>query len=262
MTDQNKANEDDQDTTLLPPQVPTPPPPSSEDKASLLSPWWSEKPTTTNEEDTPEQPKTNTLFLFGINRSLVNEKDKDLVWDEKCYLVTNSGLPAPPHAKDKEMVERMFQRCKQCTMVCFLKESRKLTRQRALAESGKDKGMQNPFHGIWITVAKTPKRCKEHILQDTKIIQPENSPDYYNIDLGKEIDRSGEHATKLIHKTLRPLQNMSQLYIDSWKDGTQQAFFSKFWTRLQRGDAFYLVKDCTKRLLENVLEDKKPSDKK
>lgn len=69
-------------------------------------------------------------------------------------------------------------------------------------------------------------------------------------------------VSRVIKKTFSPLQHMSQRYIDSWKDGTQQAFFTKFWTRLERGDAFYLVKDCTKRLIENMLEDKKPSDKK
>lgn len=69
-------------------------------------------------------------------------------------------------------------------------------------------------------------------------------------------------VSRVIHKVFGPLQHLSQRYIDSWNNGTQQAFFHKFWTRLERGDAFYLVRDCTKRLIENVLEDKKPSDKK
>lgn len=65
-------------------------------------------------------------------------------------------------------------------------------------------------------------------------------------------------ATKLAKKTFGPLQHLTQKYIDSWKDGNQQAFFSKFWTSAQNGDAFYLVLDSTKRLFENALgHDKK-----
>lgn len=70
-------------------------------------------------------------------------------------------------------------------------------------------------------------------------------------------------VTKAVNKTFSPLQHLSQRYIDSWKNGNQQAFFSKFWSSVQKGDAFYLVKDSTKRLIENALgHDKKPSDKK
>jgi hypothetical protein len=50
-------------------------------------------------------------------------------------------------------------------------------------------------------------------------------------------------------------------YIDSWKDGHQQAFFTKFCSSVQRGDAFYLVKKGTKKLIENVLGHDK-NDKK
>lgn len=68
--------------------------------------------------------------------------------------------------------------------------------------------------------------------------------------------------TRIISKTFSPLQHLTQRYIESWKDGTQQRFFMSFWTRLERGDAFYLVRDYTKRLIDNALEDKKPSNKK
>lgn len=70
-------------------------------------------------------------------------------------------------------------------------------------------------------------------------------------------------VTNAITRTISPLQHLTQKYVDSWKDGSQQAFFSKFWSSMQKGDAFYLVKDSTKRLIENALgHDKKPSDKK
>lgn len=51
--------------------------------------------------------------------------------------------------------------------------------------------------------------------------------------------------------------------MDSWKDGRQQAFFSKFWNSIQKGDAFYLVRDISRKLIDNAIgHDKKPSDKK
>lgn len=69
--------------------------------------------------------------------------------------------------------------------------------------------------------------------------------------------------TKTVKKTFSPLQHLTQRYVDSWKDGNQQAFFTKFWSSAQKGDAFYLVLDSTKRLIENTLgHNKKPSDKK
>lgn len=108
-------------------------------------------------------------------------------------------------------------------------------------------------------------------------------PDYYTMEVGEELSHSGEYGksmlltdtegsciyycsllvTKAITKTFSPLQHLTQRYVDSWKDGTQQAFFSKFWSSMQKGDALYLVRDSTKRLFENALgHDKKPSDKK
>lgn len=112
-------------------------------------------------------------------------------------------------------------------------------------------------------------------------MKKKNISDYYTMELGEELSNSGQHgslffffllgymssyilitfyiiATKLAKKTFGPLQHLTQKYIDSWKDGNQQAFFSKFWTSAQNGDAFYLVLDSTKRLFENALgHDKK-----
>lgn len=67
--------------------------------------------------------------------------------------------------------------------------------------------------------------------------------------------------TRAVKKSFSPLQHLTQRYLDSWKDGNQQAFFSNFWSSVQKGDAFYLVKDSTKRLIENALGHDK-NDKK
>ncbi|RCH89765.1 hypothetical protein CU098_009451 [Rhizopus stolonifer] len=224
MTEQNKPNEEDNDTTLLPPEIPAPPPPSTKDTSSLLSPWWSEKPTTT--QDRPDTNSKPSTFLLGINRSLEYNGDKELGWKEKCYLFTNAPKMNNGES-DRDHLETLFDHSKDCTMPRHLKDAK----------------------NIFL-------KAKQGL-----IIKKESS-DYYNINIGKETSHSGEHVSRVIKKTFSPLQHMSQRYIDSWKDGTQQAFFTKFWTRLERGDAFYLVKDCTKRLIENMLEDKKPSDKK
>ncbi|KAG1469030.1 hypothetical protein G6F56_003496 [Rhizopus delemar] len=163
MTEQNKPNEEDNDTTLLPPEIPAPPPPSTKDTSSLLSPWWSEKPTTT--QDRPDTNSKPSTFLLGINRSLEYNGDKELGWKEKCYLFTNAPKMNNGES-DRDHLETLFDHSKDCTMVCFLKESKKLTRQRILIEEGEEeKNGWNPFHGIWVSVAKTPKRCKEHILE-------------------------------------------------------------------------------------------------
>ncbi|EIE83893.1 hypothetical protein RO3G_08598 [Rhizopus delemar RA 99-880] len=205
--DKKKNNENNKTCNMLPPSI-VPPPPPTEDTGSLLSPWWSEEAAATTGAE-----------------EMVEEKNK---------------LPEKPTHRHN-------------TILFGLSQSRKLAKQRLLLSDEEEKKKTsdvefklNPFYGTWISVAKTPKRCREHILGD----------------LGREISHSSEHVTRIIHKTFHPLQHLTQRYINSWKDGSQQGFFMNLWTRLERGDAFYLVRDYTKRLIENVLEDKKPSDKK
>ncbi|KAI7907808.1 uncharacterized protein BX663DRAFT_424664 [Cokeromyces recurvatus] len=157
----------------------------------------------------------------------------------------------------KAELENVIDESKKCSMVCFLKTSQNLLKQQQ-----EQKSKFNPFYGTWISVAKTPKRCKEHLLIEGTMTK-KNHPDYYRMELGEELSRSGEYISKAIQRTFTPLQHFTQRYISSWKDGSQQAFFSKLWSSMQKGDAFYLVKESTKRLIENAMDhDKKPNDKK
>ncbi|EIE87139.1 hypothetical protein G6F46_008312 [Rhizopus delemar] len=264
MTDQNKTNDENQkdaNKTI----------PSSKETSSLLSPWWSEASATRTAAEeaannNTERENKYASILLGLSRNMEHNEDKELGWKEQCYLLANA--PKMSYNSDRNSLEKLFDQSRECTMVCFLRESRKLARQRLLlAEEDKEEmsirgSMLNLFHGIWISVAKTPKRCKEHILGEQSMMSKKDYPDYYTVDLEKEISRSGEHVTRIISKTFSPLQHLTQRYIESWKDGTQQRFFMSFWTRLERGDAFYLVRDYTKRLIDNALEDKKPSNKK
>lgn len=51
---------------------------------------------------------------------------------------------------------------------------------------------------------------------------------------------------------LTPLQHLTQRYIQSWQDGTQVAFLSRFWDSAKRGDAFHLMLDNARKLLHHA----------
>ncbi|KAG0934598.1 hypothetical protein G6F57_007105 [Rhizopus arrhizus] len=207
--DKKKNNENNKTCNMLPPSI-VPPPPPTEDTCSLLSPWWSEEAAaTTGAEEVveeknklPEKPthRHNTI-LFGLSRNMEHNEDKELNWKEKCYLLANIPKMEFEGKMDRERLERLFNHSRECTMVCFLKESRKLAKQRLLLSEEEEKKKTsdvefklNPFYGTWISVAKTPKRCREHILGEQALITKKVYPDYYTIDLGKEISHSSEHG--------------------------------------------------------------------
>lgn len=102
------------------------------------------------------------------------------------------------------------------------------------------------------------------------------SPDYYTVDLGEMLSGSGEDGTlkikgrsrlygvftdicllvkRIVAKSFTPMQELSKRYIESWKDGTQAAFFSRFYESAKRGDAFRLVRDNSRRLFNAVVGD-------
>ncbi|KAI8384094.1 hypothetical protein BD560DRAFT_443937 [Blakeslea trispora] len=227
-----------------------------------------------NHHDTDPQPDDHqnsvlNISVLGFSRS--SSKEKQFQWKERCMLMAFTEIQKQQQeqaivkkttdAKDtqRELLD-IFDRSKDCSMVCFLRTSRELSKA---AETTQSSFSLNPFAGMFISVAKSPKRCKEHLLDVNNIDTKKSFPDYYTMELGQELSNSGEHVTKAIQKTFGPLQRLTERYVNSWKDGSQQAFFSKFWSSIQKGDAFYLVKDSTKRLFENALgHDKKPSDKK
>ncbi|KAI8643626.1 hypothetical protein BD408DRAFT_385278 [Parasitella parasitica] len=253
---------------LLPPQAllstPPPPLPSAEDTSTLLSPWWSEEAQAEpadelNAEDATEQEAKKdsgilNISILSFGRSAPKESKEQ--WKERCLLLaTTTELRKKTETSTvQNELEEIFDKSKECSMICFLRTSRELTNRSSFT--------LNPFYGTWISVAKTPKRCKEHLL-DAGATSKKSFPDYYTMEVGEELSHSGEYVTTAVTKTFSPLQHLTQRYIDSWKDGSQQAFFYKFWSSMQKGDALYLVRDSTKKLFENALgHDKKPSDKK
>ncbi|KAG2206875.1 hypothetical protein INT47_007632 [Mucor saturninus] len=282
-TTDNNERHNDETPGLLPPHAlpcPPPPPPLEQDSSTLTSPWWSEEPpaeqiegeadhipsTTDTLPLTEKEPTSSTLNISVLSFNRASAKESPNQWKERCFLLAATDGSLKEHKKEtvQKELEEIFDKSKECSMICFLRSSRQMTKDRLLQEHGKLPLTYsfNPFYGTWITIAKTPTRCKEHLL-DAGNITKKTFSDYYTMELGDELGHSGEYVTKAVKRTFSPLQHLTQRYMDSWKDGNQQAFFSKFWSSAQKGDAFYLVLDSTKRLIENTLgHDKKPSDKK
>ncbi|KAI8377165.1 hypothetical protein EDC96DRAFT_435836 [Choanephora cucurbitarum] len=262
---------------LLPPQalLSTPAPSTTEDTSALLSPWWSEEPQSADDHTSPITNQSNghqnsilNISVLGVSRS--SPKESKFQWKERCMLLAFTELQQQRQQQEQQQQQGtdekdsqkqlldILDRSKDCSMVCFLRTSRQLSKAQTSSLFH-----FNPFAGIFVSVAKSPARCKEHLLNATNMVTQKSFSDYYTMELGEELSHSSEHVTKAIQRTFGPLQRLTERYVNSWRDGVQQAFFSKFWSSLQKGDAFYLVKDSTKRLFENALgHDKKPSDKK
>ncbi|KAG0176570.1 hypothetical protein DFQ29_005954 [Apophysomyces sp. BC1021] len=234
--------DDEQESSPLPPPHPvTPPPqnPHSQDSSELLSPWWSAEPP----PDRPPEKKDSQVIL-NISRTadvdnVVNgEKtgEKTTLWKEKCFVLTTRKQNTEPKG---DALKDQFQ--SECRMVCFLRECEKL--REARKEKLNLTNTWNPFYGTWLVVATTRARS-----------------DYYTIELGERFGRSGEDVKELAKKTFAPVQELSSRYVNSWKDGTQMAFFGRFWESVKRGDAFSLVIDSTKRFVDSAVGSEKKSD--
>jgi hypothetical protein len=204
------VNVDSHDTPgLLPPQAlptPPPPPPNTQDTSTLLSPWWSEEPPTETietdsepamsnyeKEVTPipaltqkaeKDPSSNILNISILSFGRSSPKESPDYWKERCILLaTTSELSFKKENNGENNVqkelEEIFDKSKECSMVCFLRSSRKLAKDRLLKQHEGDESKLpttfsiNPFYGTWISVAKTPKRCKEHLLDSMYIVADE-----------------------------------------------------------------------------------------
>ncbi|KAI8333330.1 hypothetical protein BC941DRAFT_434428 [Chlamydoabsidia padenii] len=240
-----------------------------EDSTELLSPWWSEEsPDTTHRLDTdhppPEQqhPQSNTTmtttspddeytrYIITYGRSATDPKGNE-VWREDCMIWTKDP------SKVSQVIETAIERkgtstdASPCTMVCLFRQSQERRKKKREALSS-----WNPFYGNWLVVTHTHSALAEHV-QETDIIK-KNSPNYYTIELGERIGRLDEDVAKFMKRTFTPVQNFGQRYMNSWKDGTQADFFTRFLTSAQRGDGFFLLRDSVYRMMESV----KGSDEK
>ncbi|KAI8379438.1 uncharacterized protein BYT42DRAFT_613745 [Radiomyces spectabilis] len=254
---------DDPEPTPIPPTVPPPPPApypeTPEDSNALLSPWWSVEPPP--EAPPPEKNKgsKNGHIISLFRRTATREEQingqkagEQHVWTEWCALMTayKKGETQDP-AKDDPIAR--IKNSPKCSLMCFIKEDPLLTRNKL--EQTNQANTWNPFYGKWIVTAVTQAGCLEHL--QSKTIVESNSNRYHAIELGKQLEKSGENVKRMLARTFTPMQALTKRYIESWKDGTQATFFSRFWESVERGDAFRQIRDSTKRIIENATKSSK-----
>jgi hypothetical protein len=127
----------------------------------------------TKKDKQPDSTILNiSLLTFGRSSTKITP---DHPWKERCFLLATTTELSPKRQKKDDNVEneleKVFDKAKECSMICFLRSSKQLTRDRLIKENNGDESKLpltfaiNPFYGTWITVVKTPKRCKEHLLQ-------------------------------------------------------------------------------------------------
>ncbi|KAI8335302.1 hypothetical protein BC941DRAFT_429957 [Chlamydoabsidia padenii] len=237
-----------------------------------------------NKSDINEEDLSHYLVKF--HRQATDKKTGKDLWQEDCYLWTkepqqqvesnlindiktagieSSSLPSFQHdtakatkSSSSSSTKKSYPLNSQCAMVCLFRES-----QERKTKKRQDMNLSsswNPFYGNWVVVALSRTGFTEH-LHETDITQ-RNSPDYYTVELGERLGRTGEDVTHFISKTLTPVQELGRRYIESWKDGTQVGFFTRFLSSAKRGDAFYLLRDSARRMMENMVanDDKKKDD--
>ncbi|KAI9264763.1 hypothetical protein BY458DRAFT_418775, partial [Sporodiniella umbellata] len=226
--------------------------PLNQDRRALLSPWWSEESTPLEEPKKETKDKhENYTALFHHQRYIQHETDKDINWSEKCYILASIPYKYKENISKEENIDFLLGKSIECSMVCFLRESQKLVKQRLHAEKKNTAERQySPLHSIWITIARTPERCKEHLYREHIAEYKASHPIYYTLNLANQISYSSTYISYVLHKAFDPLRRISERYMNSWKDGSQQRFFADFCTRLERGDALLLAR----RAINNILD--------
>lgn len=126
----------------------------------------SQPETSTNNKNAHKDSVVN-ISILSFNRSSAKESTENK-WKERCFLLatTTEKLEHKNHQNDTTKVqnelEDIFDKSKECSMICFLRASQQLTKQHQFT--------LNPFYGTWISVAKTPSRCKEHLLDGNYLL--------------------------------------------------------------------------------------------
>ncbi|ORZ09145.1 hypothetical protein BCR42DRAFT_423826, partial [Absidia repens] len=248
------------------PPVPHHAPP--EDSSELLSPWWSEElPEVTEQESENNQPNDLSHYLLKFQRQATDTSGKD-VGQETCYLwtkepqhqqytetslvndvkkanITSSSLSlshgypdtttttssnsnrsnnTKPQPEQQQQQQQPTLLNSQCAMVCLFRESqeRKMKKRQAMNLSSS----WNPFYGNWLVVVNSRSAFLEHIYETD--ITKKDSSDYYTMDVGEQLGQAGENVANFMTRTFLPLQELGRRYIESWRDGTQLGFFTKF----------------------------------
>ncbi|KAJ8660670.1 hypothetical protein O0I10_003718 [Lichtheimia ornata] len=260
MKDNKSSNNNDdnrsKESTLTPPPVPPPTPPPTKNPSSLLSPWWSAEPLP--ERKKPNDTRRSLIRFTRIVQGGAHSSSEPL-FTERCYMLTKTKRQRSSSDSNHNVIPSGED--DDCRMVCLLKDHRKQQQRKTAmphhhhhhqqqGKSSNSSSSWNPFQGLWLVVATTRARCLEHSAEKT--ISQKKHADYYTVDLGERWNRSGEDAQRIATIALTPLQHLTQRYIQSWQDGTQAAFLSRFWDSAKRGDAFHLMLDNARKLLHHA----------
>ncbi|KAI7875324.1 hypothetical protein K492DRAFT_210999 [Lichtheimia hyalospora FSU 10163] len=216
----NKNNNDNRpkESTLTPPPVPPPTPPPTKNPSSLLSPWWSAEPL-------PERKRPNDTRRSLIRFTRIVQGDghssSEPLFTERCYMLTKSKRQRSSSSDSNHDV---------------------------IPSDENDDCRQIKF----IILESIPRTLVGGGNNSSAVFGAQCGADYYTVDLGERWNRSGEDAQRIATIALTPLQHLTQRYIQSWQDGTQAAFLSRFWDSAKRGDAFHLMLDNAKKLLHHA----------
>ncbi|CAO3609481.1 unnamed protein product [Cunninghamella echinulata] len=252
------------------------------------------------EPNNPLKSEELSHFFVSFSRQATDRKNGDTVWREDCLIWTKEPRHQKESKLVDEIKETAITRSQQqpslsplyssssssssssninndndnsnqnnntkkgyplntqCTMICLFRESqqRKLKKLKDMEMSN----TWNPFYGNWLVLTKTRSAFAEHIAESD--IVKKDSPDYYSVELGERFGHIGVDVTKFFAKTFTPVQELGRRYIESWNDGTQSRFFNRFFESAKSGDAFFLVRDSARRMVQNMMntEEKKKED--
>jgi hypothetical protein len=106
--------------------------------------------------------KDSVLNISILSFSRSSAKESTDKWKERCFLLATTTAELEQKKKTdttkaQDELKDIFDKSKECSMICFLRTSQQLTKEST-------NFTLNPFYGTWISVAKTPSRCKEHLL--------------------------------------------------------------------------------------------------
>lgn len=144
-----------------------------------------------------KEDKDNVLNISVLSFGRSSPKDSPIQWKERCILLATTANEIPKSTENSKDVQKelanIFDSSKECSMICFLKTS-----QRFIKDEKKNQTLFQrlvPFYGRWISVAKTPTRCKEHLLNPGDMTK-KSFTDYYTMEIGEELSHSGEYGKK------------------------------------------------------------------
>ncbi|KAI8069269.1 hypothetical protein BC940DRAFT_298315 [Gongronella butleri] len=221
----------------------------------------------------PKDESGMKYFLSSFGRTAEETASGQLVWKEDCVLWTKE----PKHLQESNLTKHIEQLQKgsvdhqqtmdyptndNCHMVCLFRRFAGHQLQPSQQELEKQQPSSpfswNPMANSWLVVTNTRQAFFDHLAQ--KDIEEKHSNDYYTIDLGDRFSHAGEDMFNLVKRTFSPIQELTRRYTDSWKDGSQAQFFTRFYDSARRGDAFSLLRDSARRVFDNMVDDDKKKE--